>query len=157
MKKLGKIISRLILLILSLITIIYIILIAGFMFIVPAINDFKASRLEKQLTSIELPKQTEFVDSGYIIGRFGNGNGTDYFIAMVIKSELPKEKLKKYYKDYEVAEQKSADVDEDLLLTCNMTFSKLSQVKSFENYYLVYRYDGPDPDGLLYGWDIRGH
>lgn len=158
MKKIGKIIKILILIIICLIIAGFILLVSGFMFIVPAMNDFKANQLEKNLTAIELPEKTKFIASDYYIGHLGNGgNGIDYFIAMIIKSEQPIEKLKKHYKGYQVKEQTSNSVEEGLLGPGHMSFKELSQVDSFENYYIVYSNEGPDPNSLLYEFDLRGH
>lgn len=156
MEKMGTIALKLIVIFFGIITAIFVLFVAGFMFIIPAINNIKANQYEKSLTAIQLPKETELITSNYYIGHFGSENGTDYFISMIVKSKQSIEKLKKHYKGYKVKEQTGDSVEEGLLGEGKMSFKELRQVHSFENYYMVYSYEEPDFNSILYKFDYRG-
>ena len=54
-------------------------------------NDEIAQKLEKWLLSTDLPDNTEIIDSISISGKLvGNGNGMQYFGAILIKTDLSK-------------------------------------------------------------------
>ena len=65
-------------------------------------NNCIADSVEKELKSIPLPPNTEYVDSISIAGKiFGNGNGMQYYGAVLITSELTEEELREYYREYD--------------------------------------------------------
>ena len=56
---------------------------------IPLINNHAAYKVEKALCEIPLPKETELIESLSQAGKLtGNGNGMQYFGAILIKSEL---------------------------------------------------------------------
>ena len=64
---------------------------------IPLINDHTAYKVEKTLCEIPLPEETELIES---LSQAGNGNGMQYFGAILIRSELSLEELDAYYSDY---------------------------------------------------------
>ena len=67
----------------------------------PLINNHTACKVEKALCEIPLPEETELIESLSQAGKLtGNGNGMQYFGAILIRSELSLEELETYYSDY---------------------------------------------------------
>ena len=63
-------------------------------------NDRIAQSMESALCAAPLPLQTKLVDSKSHAGRIaGNGNGMQYFAAILISSELSKEEVQLHYND----------------------------------------------------------
>lgn len=57
--------------------------------------------MEEALCEISLPEKTELIESLSQAGKLtGNGNGMQYFGAILIRSELSLEELDAYYSDY---------------------------------------------------------
>ena len=68
---------------------------------IPLINNHIAYKVEKALCEIPLPEETELIESLSQAGKLtGNGNGMQYFGAILIRSELSLEELDAYYSDY---------------------------------------------------------
>lgn len=64
----------------------------------PVVNNNTARKTANELLDIPLPDDTEFIETVYKAGKLvGNGNGMQYFGAILIKSELSLEELKEYY------------------------------------------------------------
>lgn len=122
---------------------------------IPIANNAIALGVENDLKSIPLPEKTELIESTSKAGKMvGNGNGMQYFGAILIKSDLPTDELTAYYKDYDcyVTGQSAAEIV--------MTGGKLSfrHEEYDETYYIVYRW-GSAPNWLQ-DWldtDLRGH
>ena len=131
-------------------------LVIGFFISVPVVNDISAAKTEKQLSQIELPEKTEIVETLSKAGKFtGNGNGMQYFGAILIKSELSLDELDGYYSDKDrrivVEEQDSQEIEH--IEHGEINFK--TPVSADGNYYIVYLYgDGPE---LFAELDIRGH
>ncbi len=65
---------------------------------IPLINNHTAYKVEKALCEIPLPEETELIESLSQAGKLtGNGNGMQYFGAILIRSELSLEELDIYY------------------------------------------------------------
>ena len=65
---------------------------------VPVYNNYCAYNVEKMLCETPLPEQTELIEAISQAGKLtGNGNGMQYFGAILIKSELSLEELDAYY------------------------------------------------------------
>lgn len=135
---------------------IVIFLLIGLAVSVPLVNDFSAKNVEKSLVEIALPDDTQMVESISKAGKLvGNGNGMQYFGAILIKSEKTLDELFDYYSQklagVVVKEQKSQIIEcvehAQLSFTTNITDT--------DKYYIVYLFgNGISPFSEL---DIRGH
>ena len=77
---------------------ILIFLVVGFAVSIPLVNNQMAKNAEKQLLELPLPEKTTVADSLWAAGKLtGNGNGMQYFGAMLIKSELTLNELSAHY------------------------------------------------------------
>ena len=125
---------------------------------VPVYNNYCAYNVEKMLCETPLPEQTELIEAISQAGKLtGNGNGMQYFGAILIKSELSLEELDAYYSDYRSSEweylmevQKGQFVE--MLEHGGLQFSE--KIKG-NNYYIVYSWGSGN--SLLREMDIRGH
>ncbi len=125
---------------------------------IPLINNHTAYKMEKALCEIPLPEETELIESLSQAGKLtGNGNGMQYFGAILIKSELSLEELETYYSDYrsneweyfvEIQEGQSIKVIEHKAL-------QFSEEIEDSGYYIVYSCGSGN--SLLKELDIRGH
>ena len=69
----------------------------GIVVLIPLINNQCAYMVEKKLCETPLPEKTEFIESLSRAGKLtGNGNGMQYFGAILIESELSLEELDSY-------------------------------------------------------------
>lgn len=127
-------------------------------------NNAIAGALERVLLSAPLPTQTELVDSISIAGKVqGNGNGMQYFGAILLRSELDEAALEAHYAAYAA----DADIVEVLPQTSQYVFEyrpyRFSQEVSGENLYRValwkYSVVGCEDNiwGEILNCDIRGH
>lgn len=72
-----------------------------FMIAIPIINDTVAKRTAEDILSVPLPENTYYIESKCLAGKLvGNGNGMQYFGAVLIKSGLPLNELQQYYSEY---------------------------------------------------------
>lgn len=132
-----------------------IVLIVGFIISIPLVNNYSANNVEQELLRIALPDNTEMIESLSIAGKIvGNGNGMQYFGAILIKSEKTLDELSAYYLNkldgILVKEQKSKEIE---FTHGNVSFS--SNINEEGNYFIVYLFgDGIFPFSEL---DIRGH
>ena len=125
---------------------------------IPLINNHTAYKVEKTLCEIPLPEETELIESLSQAGKLtGNGNGMQYFGAILIKSELSLEELETYYSDYrsneweclvETQEGQSIEVIDHETL-------QFSEKIDDGGYYIVYSWGSGN--SLLKELDIRGH
>lgn len=149
----GESMKRVKKLVVSLIIIIIILTVS-----VPIINNYYAYRIEMQLYETPLPEKTEIIDSTSKAGKLvGNGNGMQYFGAILIKSKLSLENLRDYYSDFKknewsyiVEQQEGPSIN--LIEHGTISFSKAVEG---ENYYIVYSWG--TGNSLLEGIDFRGH
>ena len=71
------------------------------LFSIPIVNNIHAENVKKDLLKIPLPEKTELIDSISIAEKLvGNGNGMQYFGAILIKSELSLDDLDRYYSQH---------------------------------------------------------
>ena len=128
---------------------------------VPIINNAIALSVEKDLKKLPLPENTELVESISKAGKLiGNGNGMQYFGALLIKSALSAQELDAYYQAYRTGE-----------FDCLIEPQLSNDIRAVEHgdlafrhteygigYYIVYTW-GSAPDWLQV-WldtDLRGH
>lgn len=124
---------------------------------VPVYNNYCAHKVEKVLCETPLPEQTELIEAISQTGKLtGNGNGMQYFGAILIRSELSLEELNTYYSDYrsnewdylvEVQEGRSVEVID------HGTLHFSEEIKD-SGYYIVYSWG--NENSLLKELDIRG-
>ena len=125
---------------------------------IPIVNNYSAAKISRELCELPLPKQTKLIDSVSKAGKLvGNGNGMQFFGAILIKSELTFEELRYYYGTYqenelecivEKQEGKSIDLIEHETL-------QFSEKMDSSGYYIVYSWG--DGISLFEELDIRGH
>ena len=125
---------------------------------VPVYNNYCAYNVEKMLCETPLPEQTELIEAISKAGKLtGNGNGMQYFGAILIKSELSLEELDAYYSGYRSNEwEYLVDIQEgqEIEVVDHSTLQFAEQIES-KGYYIVYSWG--DGNSLLKGIDIRGH
>lgn len=123
-------------------------------------NDMVAKRVENELKDAELPNNTEMVDSISVAGKLtGNGNGMQYFGAILIKTELTKEELEDYYKQYRknewnflVSKVKSNEIDK--IEHGSYKFEKYNE-NDKDKYFIIYSWG--TSKGMWSDFDLRGH
>ncbi len=125
---------------------------------IPLANNHSAYKVEKALCETPLPKETELIESLSRAGKLtGNGNGMQYFGAILIRSDLSLEELNAYYSEYrsheweylvEVQEGQSVEAIEHGTL-------QFSEKIKDSGYYIVYSWG--NGNFMLEDLDIRGH
>lgn len=121
-------------------------------------NNCVALRVKHDIEEIPLPPKTEQIESLSSARKLiGNGNGMQYFGAVLLQSELSFEELDTYYSKYRKAEWYYA-VEKQTSKTISETNNQLSFKTDIngDNYYIVYSWGGTKYK-FLYEWDIRGH
>ena len=124
----------------------------------PIVNDTIAKKAANELAHFPLPNNTEFIESIYKAGKLvGNGNGMQYFGAILIKSELSLDELKEYYSEFANSEWKcivknQTNKDIGLIEHTKLTFK--ADIKG-NNYYIVYSWGNNNT--IFHELDIRGH
>lgn len=117
-------------------------------------NDINASGYQKDFCKLELPQDTSIVDNEYSIGHFdGNGNGTRYYLSMVIQSDLSLDELKEYYQNFD-KHIKIQNFNDDTKNDYQFSYNKINEYP--EDYYLISIIEQPK-NSLLYELDLRGH
>ena len=136
-----------------------------FALIIPVINNAIALGIERDLKAIALPERTEVVESTSVAGKLmGNGNGMQYFGAVLLKSELTLTELQAHY----AAQQDSLDcvVEPQISAEIYPAGNRLNGVSDLsfresiggEGYYILYAWaDAPAWSRDLLNTDMRGH
>lgn len=133
----------------------------GLFISVPIINDHTANNVRETLLNCPLPEKTSLCDSVSAAGKLdGNGNGMQYFGAILIQSQLDKKSLETYYTTYRDSKWSYiVDIQSSERLAMiehrNISFSFLSNVTDFSNYYVVYSWG--TSNFIFSDFDIRGH
>ncbi len=151
MKKVEKLTGALIIAIISIILL--------FILSVPIVNNVTAMKVKNRLKEIPLPEKTEYVEAISRADKMtGNGNGMQYFGAILIKSKLSVEELDDYYAAYRknewdcIVERQSGQE-----ITC-IEHGKLSfetDLSEDERYYIIYSWGSGNE--LFAQLDLRGH
>lgn len=135
-----------------------IIVVVVFFISVPIVNDAIARSVAKMIINTPLPERTEFMESVSAAGKLiGNGNGMQYYGAILVKSELTLDELSSYYGKYTDTELK--------LMVCEQADQRIEEIEHVDleyetemnlgMYYTVYSWG--NYDGLFAELDIRGH
>ena len=132
-----------------------------FSVVIPFVNNAIALGVENDLKSIPLPEKTELIESISKAGKLvGNGNGMQYFGAILIKSDLLPEDLDAYYQKYRTGQFDwliIGQLDNDILAVEHGDLA-FRHDEYGVGYYTVYTW-GSAPDWLR-DWldtDLRGH
>ena len=129
---------------------------------IPVANNAVALGVENELKQIPLPEQTELVESTSVAGKLiGNGNGMQYFGAILIKSDLSIDQLNAHYAAYRenpfdcMIEQQTSSRIEAGGMNGSLSFRAEPEASG---YYVVYSW-GDAPDWLwdILNLDLRGH
>lgn len=127
---------------------------------IPVVNNLTARGVENYLKNLPLPPDTELAASVSRAGKLtGNGNGMQYFGAILLRSELTLDELEAFYAQYRrtewectVVSQKESGLD-FLEYYEDLRFSQYDDEPG--NYYIVFSWgDGTEPFISL---DLRGH
>ena len=124
----------------------------------PIVNDTIAKKAANELAQFPLPNNTELIESIYKAGKLvGNGNGMQYFGAILIKSGLSLEELKEYYlkfakDEWECMVERQIDTDIKIIEHRKVTFK--TNVEG-DNYYIIYSWGSNNT--IFHEFDIRGH
>ena len=125
---------------------------------IPLKNNHTAYKVEKALCEIPLPEETELIESLSQAGKLtGNGNGMQYFGAILIRSELSLEELDAYYSDYTSNEWEylvETQEGQPIEMIDHGTLQFTEEIKG-SGYYIVYSWGSGN--SLLEELDIRGH
>lgn len=134
------------------------ILIVGLCILAPFMNNRTAEQVAEDLQFIPLPEKTELVEVQSAAGKLvGNGNGMQYFGAILIKSELSLATLEAYYAGYAKEEWECIVEKQDnkaiqVIEHGNLNFE--TEINS-EDFYIVYSWGSND--SIFNEFDLRGH
>ena len=126
------------------------------------INDMIANTVENNIKIISLPPKTELIDSISVAGKLtGNGNGMQYFGAILINTELSETELENYYSTFRKNNWQCL-IDMQTAEKINIIEHGIYEFKNFrkedfEKCYIVYSWgDSPIFKSIL-ELDLRGH
>ena len=122
------------------------------------INNNIAYKVEKELCETPLPEKTELIESISRAGKLtGNGNGMQYFGAILIRSDLSLEELDAYYSGYRSNEWEclvETQEGQSIEVIDHETLQFSEEIKD-SVYYILYSWGSGN--SLLEELDIRGH
>ncbi len=122
------------------------------------INNNIAYKVEKELCETPLPEKTELIESISRAGKLtGNGNGMQYFGAILIRSDLSLEELDAYYSGYRSNEWEclvETQEGQSIGVIDHETLQFSEEIKD-SGYYILYSWGSGN--SLLEELDIRGH
>lgn len=130
----------------------------SFLIAAPIVNDHMAKKTAKELADLPLPNNTELLESVYKAGKLvGNGNGMQYFGAILIKSGLSLEELQEYYSEFADSEwqcivENQIDTEIRILEHTRLTFE--TDIEG-DHYYIVYSWG--ENHTIYHELDLRGH
>ena len=122
------------------------------------INNNIAYKVEKELCETPLQENTELIESISRAGKLtGNGNGMQYFGAILIRSDLSLEELDAYYSGYRSNEWEclvETQEGQSIEVIDHETLQFSEEIKD-SGYYILYSWGSGN--SLLEELDIRGH
>lgn len=128
----------------------------------PHYNDSVAKKIADDLAALPLPSDTILLEQTSLAGKLvGEGNGMQYFGAILIQSSLPQGALQAHYAPFapnnwscQVAPQTSSSLS--LLEHARLSFkTPINPGDTGGNYYIVYTW-GDNPT-IFNELDLRGH
>lgn len=127
--------------------------IAFSLFIGPMLNDAFASSVEKELSSLKLPPETEIIETASYCGNTsGTGNHVEIWAGLLIRSDLKEEEIIEFYKDYQIVWAVPTDQNLYPEPSDYMKFSYLSRNGDRTGCYIIADYYNAVTQN-----DIRGH
>lgn len=146
------------------IIILFILLIIGLPLYIVLMNNEIANRTTEELANIQLPENTQMVDTISIAGKVsGNGNGMQYFGAVLLKTNLSEEELDTYYQQYRGNSSKflikKQETEKIEVIDKPGYYFQTFNEEDKEKYYILYSYGSADGIFLedLLELDLRGH
>lgn len=145
----------------KIILIVFMVIIIGLIavpFVISGQNDKAAQNIVKEIKSIPVPDNTSIVDEISAAGKLsGNGEGMQYFGAVLLESELSLEDLQAYYGKY--AESKYSNIvacqeNKRIKVVEHKELNFKAEIDKDNNYYIVYTWG--DRDGIASELDPRG-
>lgn len=128
---------------------------------IPFVDNYIAYSIKRDLIKLPLPDRTERADAVSMAGKLtGNGNGMQFFGAILIKSDLTEEELNQYYSKYRQDEW-SCIVERQISNRVNVVenrdliFKALKPDETLTDYYIVYTWGSSSYS--LSDLDLRGH
>ena len=132
--------------------------ILSFIIAVSIMNDNFAKKTASDILSVPLPEKTTYIESISLAGKLvGNGNGMQYFGAILIQSELPLDTLQTYYSNYADNEWTyivEPQLDNKIKVIEHGYLNFGSDING-DGYFIVYSWG--DTDSIFVDFDIRGH
>ena len=132
--------------------------ILGFMLSIPVVNDSVANKTAKHVEKIELPSNTQYIETFSKAGKLiGNGNGMQYIGGILIKSGLSLQELQSYYSQYATNDWEcivEKQTDKQMAFIDHGTISFNSDIND-DNYYVVYSLG--NANSIFSELDLRGH
>jgi len=136
-----------------------VVLIILFNVAIAVINNGIADSVRKDLIKTPLPENTQIISSASIAGKVvGNGNGMQYFGAVLVKSELPLEELKLYYSNYNY--YVAVQTDKNINVIDHGSYSFNIKGGELTGHYIVYGFGHLEKGNfsdILEQFDLRGH
>lgn len=124
----------------------------------PIKNDMEAKKVANAIKECALPERTQLLDTVSAAGKLvGNGNGMQYFGAILIKSELSLDELKEYYgklasdEFHNIVEKQESNTI-DFIEHEPLSFDAECD---YEDTYIVYSWG--NYSGIASEFDLRGH
>lgn len=132
---------------------------------IPIKNDKIAANVQKTLEDTPLPEYTKICDGVCRAGKLnGNGNGMQYFGAILIKSDLSIEEIENHYAKYRKNEweyivELQTGLEIEPVEHGYMEFSYLKGKKEadMKGYYIVYTWGSGKNKSIFSDFDLRGH
>lgn len=122
-------------------------------FVIPTVNDRKANAIVRKLTEHPLPPNTKIIEKYSAAGKLiGNGDGMDYFGAILIQSNAGFYAIQQNYADSGFSVERQAgrlikQTDKNLNFKTEITDG---------NHYIVYKTEWAE-NPLFWVFDIRGN
>ena len=122
-------------------------------FAVPAINDMRAKKLMHTLFVGSIPgTNTHIAEMCHYAGKLvGNGDGMDYFGAILIQSDATLDELKQHYASLGISVEAQ---DGQLIKQLDKKYYFKTNITG-NNYYIIYKLDYTD-NPVFWIIDIRG-
>ncbi len=97
------------------------------------LNDIKAHRIEKDLSDMALPADTELLEVGSFVGNTsGTGNHIEIWAGILVHTDLDENTIRDCFKDFTVL-----SVPDDLKYLDYIQFQSLNEKETANGYYVI--------------------